>query len=84
MYYYRIMNYEESLYGAIYTLINEMSKTALITGSSSGIGFELAKIHAEKSDNLVLVARSKNKLEELKMEQRAAEWNLASEIPERQ
>lgn len=45
-----------------------MSKTALITGSSNGIGYELAKIHAEKGDNLVLVARNKNKLDELKNE----------------
>jgi len=45
-----------------------MSKTALITGSSNGIGFELAKIHAEKGDNLVLVARNKSKLDELKRE----------------
>ncbi len=45
-----------------------MNKTALITGSSNGIGLELAKIHAEKGDNLVLVARSKNKLEELRDE----------------
>jgi uncharacterized protein len=40
--------------------------TALITGASSGIGFELAHIHAEKKDNLVLVARSHEKLNELK------------------
>jgi uncharacterized protein len=45
-----------------------MNKTALITGSSNGIGYELAKIHAIKGDNLVLVARSKNKLDELKKE----------------
>jgi uncharacterized protein len=45
-----------------------MSKTALITGSSNGIGYELAKLHAEKGDNLVLVARSKGKLDELKKE----------------
>jgi uncharacterized protein len=43
-----------------------MNKTALITGSSNGIGLELAKIYAEKGNNLVLVARSKNKLDELK------------------
>jgi uncharacterized protein len=41
-------------------------KTALITGASNGIGLELAKIHASKGDNLVLVARNKAKLEELK------------------
>lgn len=40
-------------------------KTALITGASSGIGLELAKIHASKGDNLVLVARSVGKLNEL-------------------
>jgi len=45
-----------------------MKKTALITGASSGIGFELAKIHASKGDNLILVARSLAKLDELKME----------------
>lgn len=43
-------------------------KTALITGASSGIGLELAKIHAQKGDNLVLVARSEDKLNKLKQE----------------
>ncbi|ADR21867.1 short-chain dehydrogenase [Marivirga tractuosa] len=43
-------------------------KTALITGASSGIGMELAKIHAQKGDNLVLVARSEQKLNDLKKE----------------
>jgi short-subunit dehydrogenase len=43
-------------------------KTALITGASSGIGLELAKIHAQKGDNLVLVARSEQKLNDLKNE----------------
>jgi uncharacterized protein len=43
-------------------------KTALITGASSGIGYELAKIHAAHGGNLVLVARSKAKLIELKNE----------------
>ena len=42
--------------------------TALITGASNGIGLELAKIHASKGDNLVLVARNKGKLDELKTE----------------
>jgi uncharacterized protein len=39
--------------------------TALITGASNGIGFELAKVHAEKGDDLVLVARSKDILDAL-------------------
>lgn len=42
--------------------------TALITGASNGIGLELARIHASKGDDLVLVARSKSKLETLKVE----------------
>jgi short-subunit dehydrogenase len=45
-----------------------MKNTALITGASSGIGLEFAKIHASKGDNLVLVARNINKLNELKAE----------------
>jgi uncharacterized protein len=42
--------------------------TALITGASNGIGLELAKIHASKGYNLVLVARNKAKLDTLKVE----------------
>jgi short-subunit dehydrogenase len=45
-----------------------MGKTAFITGASSGLGKEFARIHASKGDNLVLVARSKDKLEALKFE----------------
>lgn len=43
-----------------------MGKTALITGASSGIGKELTKIHAENGGNLVIIARSLGKLNELK------------------
>jgi short-subunit dehydrogenase len=43
-----------------------MKNTALITGASSGIGLELAKIHASKGRDLVLVARSTANLEALK------------------
>jgi uncharacterized protein len=45
-----------------------MNRTALITGSSNGIGYELARVHAEKGDDLVLVARTKSKLDDLKEE----------------
>lgn len=43
-----------------------MKKVALITGASTGIGKELASIHAEKGGDLVIVARSKDKLDKLK------------------
>ena len=45
-----------------------MKKTALITGASSGIGKEFAKIHAEKGGDLVIIARSEDKLKTLKTE----------------
>ncbi|WP_373817881.1 SDR family NAD(P)-dependent oxidoreductase [Glaesserella sp.] len=45
-----------------------MTQTALITGASNGIGLELAKIHAQKGGNLVLVARSEDKLAQLAYE----------------
>ncbi len=45
-----------------------MSRTALITGSSNGIGYELAQIHASKGDDLVLIARNRNRLEQVKIE----------------
>ncbi|MCG0314274.1 MAG: SDR family NAD(P)-dependent oxidoreductase, partial [Calditerricola sp.] len=37
-------------------------KTALITGASSGIGYELAKLFARDGHDVVLVARSEEKL----------------------
>jgi hypothetical protein len=43
-------------------------KTALITGASSGIGKEFANIHAEKGGDLIIVARSEDKLNALKNE----------------
>lgn len=42
-----------------------MNKTALITGASSGIGLELARIFAKNKTNLVLIARSGDKLKAL-------------------
>jgi uncharacterized protein len=43
-------------------------KTALITGASGGIGLELARVFAREGCNLVLVARSESKLNELAAE----------------
>jgi len=45
-----------------------MRKLALITGASSGIGKELAFIHAECGHDLIIVARSANKLDEIKQQ----------------
>ena len=45
-----------------------MKNTALITGASSGIGKEFARLHAKNGDDVILVARRKQVLEELKSE----------------
>jgi short-subunit dehydrogenase len=45
-----------------------MKKVALITGASSGIGKELALIHAQREGDLIIIARSEDKLKELKEE----------------
>lgn len=45
-----------------------MNKIALITGASSGIGREMAKIHAESGGDLIIIARSEDKLNTLKAE----------------
>ncbi|MEM8537724.1 MAG: SDR family oxidoreductase [Pseudomonadota bacterium] len=49
-----------------------MSKTALITGASSGIGREMARYHAEKGGDLFVTARRAEALETLKSELEAA------------
>ena len=43
-----------------------MKHTALITGASGGIGLELARVHAAKQRDMVIVARSETKLQQLK------------------
>jgi len=45
-----------------------MKNTALITGASSGIGKDLAHIHAEKGGDLIIIARREEKLNALKEE----------------
>ncbi len=45
-----------------------MTATALITGASSGIGYELARVFAREKYNLVLIARNEKKLQEIAVE----------------
>jgi len=45
--------------------MHSQAHAALITGASSGIGYELAKLFAQDHHNLVLVARSGDKLAEI-------------------
>ncbi len=45
-----------------------MKEVALITGASSGIGKDLAYVHADKGKDLVIVARREEQLLELKKE----------------
>jgi short-subunit dehydrogenase len=58
-----------------------MGNTALITGASSGIGAELARLHAAKGGDLVLVARRKEALDALKKELEGAHGIMATVIP---
>jgi short-subunit dehydrogenase len=57
-----------------------MGNTALITGASSGIGAELARLHAAKGGDLVLVARRKEALDALKKELEGAHGITATVI----
>lgn len=43
-----------------------MKKTVLVTGASSGLGYEFAKKFAKEGYNLIVVARNHNKLMQLK------------------
>jgi len=47
-------------------MIGSKDGYALVTGASSGIGYELARLFAKDGKNIVVVARSRDKLEGLK------------------
>ena len=58
-----------------------MKKTALITGASGGLGEEFAKLFAADGVDLVLIARSKEKLEKLAADLHAKHGITATAIP---
>ncbi len=49
-------------------MIGSKEKYAIVTGASCGIGYELAKILAKDSKDIVVVARNQDRLEDLKKE----------------
>jgi short-subunit dehydrogenase len=49
-------------------MIGREDRYALVTGASTGIGYELAKLLAEDGKGLIIVSRNKDKLEQVKAE----------------
>lgn len=49
-------------------MVNDTKKYTVITGASSGIGYETAKAFAARGKNVIIIARRKDKLNKLKKE----------------
>jgi short-subunit dehydrogenase len=56
LFYIKILHYK-------FLSMDSENKYALVTGATSGIGYELAKVFAENNYNLILVARSEEELQ---------------------
>ncbi len=49
-------------------MVQNTDRYTVITGASSGIGYETAKAFAERGSNLILIARRRDRLEKLRQE----------------
>jgi short-subunit dehydrogenase len=75
------------MYHAITSLLSDRfdmlkpgeGKTALVTGASSGIGYELAKCFARDGYNLVLVARSADELKKIAA-QLTSDYSISAKV----
>ena len=62
-------------------MIGSKERYALVTGASSGIGYECAKLLAKDGKNLVVTARSRDKLEALKREIESEQGTIVRVLP---
>ncbi len=68
--------------GLTNTKLNKNMETVLITGASGGIGKEFAQVFASKGYNLVLVARSEDKLKSIAKELETKYSNKVEVLPQ--
>jgi uncharacterized protein len=61
-------------------MIDLRGKTALVTGASAGIGWEIARVLAREVGTLILVARRRERLAELAEQLRSAHGGLRVEV----
>ena len=66
------------------SLMSVKEKWAVITGASSGIGTELAKLYSTRGFDIVLVARRKERLEELAAKLKCQTRIIAADLSDRE